>query len=183
LKLPAIFLILTGILLSGGCGAPPQERHTLESTFMADNHPVQESWNIDLVLTDGDMRKGNIRSSHGTEYQTEGKSIYYLDGGIAVEFFNNSGKSSTIITADKAVIHENQDIEASGNVVARSGNTVLKTSFLKRTADDRKIRSNSHVTIANPKGTIRGTGFESDQSLKKYRIFKASGETPGQINR
>lgn len=177
MKLSAIFLILTVLLLSGGCGAPSGERRSLEPSFEADNHPVQESWNLDLAVTEAGMRKTTVKAQHGAEYQREGKSTYYLDGRVSVAFYGKSGDTPTTITADKAVIHENQDIEASGNVVARSGTTVLRTAFIKRTADDRKIRSNSRVIITGPNGSVQGTGFESDQSLKQYRIFRASGES------
>ncbi|WP_449258390.1 LPS export ABC transporter periplasmic protein LptC [Chlorobium limicola] len=172
----AIFLNLTAFLLSGGCGAPPEERRSLETPFEADKQPVQESWNLDLALTDAGIKKASLRAAHAEEFQREGKSVYILEGGVAVAFYGNTGNSPTTITADRAVVHENQDIEAYGNVVATSGQTVLKTTYLKRTAEDRLIRSNSRVAISDPDGTVQGIGFESDEALKKYRIFKASGE-------
>ncbi len=38
------------------------------------------------------------------------------------------------------------------------------------------IRSDRFVTIVKPDETITGEGFESDQALKKYRIFRGSGK-------
>ena len=75
------------------------------------------------------------------------------------------------------MIHDNQDIEAEGNVViTSSGTTVIKTEYIKRTGKDKMLRSDKLVTIIKPDETITGQGFESDQSLKKYRIFRGSGK-------
>jgi len=82
------------------------------------------------------------------------------------------------MTAGRAVIHDNQDIEAFDNVVIRSGNgTVVRTDSVIRTDADHMLRSKAFVTIERPGETIRGNGFESDDNMKQYRIFKASGES------
>lgn len=165
------------MLSSGGCGAPGEERRSLEPDFNTENHPVQESWNITLYLTDAGIRKGSIKAGHAAEYSNKGKSTYYLDRSVTVVFYGRIGTPPTTINADKAVIHENQDIEAFGKVVVTAGNnTVIRTTYLRRTAGDAMIRSNRHVTITGEDGTIEGKGFESDQSLKRYRIFQGSGE-------
>ena len=69
-----------------------------------------------------------------------------------------------------------QTISRVGVVVITSGSTtVIKTEYVKRTSNDKMIRSDKFVTIIKPDETITGQGFESDQSLKKYRIFRGSG--------
>lgn len=177
MKLPLFFLLLAVMLSSGGCGAPGGERRSLEPDFNTENHPAQESWNMTLYLTDAGIRKGSVKAGHAAEYRNREKNTYYLDSGVMVVFYGRNGNPSTTIRADKAVIHENQDIDASGNVVVTAGdNTVIRTAYLRRTAKDAMIRSSRHVTITRKDGTIQGQGFESDQSLKRYRIFQGSGE-------
>jgi len=177
LKLSAFLLLLTVLLSSGGCGAPGKERRFLETTFDTESYPVQESWNITLSVYDAGFRKGTVRAGHATEYRQKGKNTFHLDRGVTVTVYNRDKNPPTVIKAAKAIIHGNQDIEASGNVVASTGNgTVIRTGYLKRTAADRMIRSNRHVTISGREGLIEGYGFESDQSLKRYRIFRGSGE-------
>ncbi|NTW50942.1 MAG: LPS export ABC transporter periplasmic protein LptC, partial [Chlorobiales bacterium] len=60
--------------------------------------------------------------------------------------------------------------------VTSTDSTVLRTEQMKWSNDDQKIRSDQFVTITKPTETLRGYGFESDQSMKNYRIFKVSGE-------
>jgi LPS export ABC transporter protein LptC len=171
-----LFLHVVLIVVSG-CGNPAKESRSPETSFIGINHPVQESWTIKISLTESGIRRGVIEAEHGAEYRTGSGSEHHLDHGIRLYLFDINGHITTTITAQEAVIHDNQDIEAQGNVVITSKErTVIKTEYVKRTAKDRMIRSNRFVTITKPDETIRGEGFESDQNLKKYRIFRGSGE-------
>ncbi len=160
-----------------GCGDPVGERRSPETGFIGLDHPVQESWKVRIALTESGIRRGVIEAEHGAEYRTNSGSEHHLDHGVRVDLFDINGHATTTITAEKAVIHDNQDIEAEGNVIITSGgSTVIKTEYVKRTARDKMIRSERFVTITKPGQTIRGEGFESDQALKRYRIFRGSGE-------
>jgi LPS export ABC transporter protein LptC len=159
-----------------GCGAPRKEHRQSAAVIPAKELPAQESWNITLVISDSGMPKTVISARHATVYRQGEKEEIRADGGINVRVFNRNG-TSTFITANNAVVHDNQDIEASGNVVIRSENgAVISTEHISRSSHDRMIRSDKYVTITNPSRTIRGYGFESDDAMKHYRIFHASGE-------
>ncbi|NTW11011.1 MAG: LPS export ABC transporter periplasmic protein LptC, partial [Chlorobiaceae bacterium] len=113
----------------------------------------------------------------GAEYKTAAGTEHQLDRGIKVTFFDSEGTLTTTVTAVKAKIHENQDIEVLGNVILVSKlNTVIKTDYARWTASDSMIRSGSPVSISRPGEIINGRGFETDQALTRYRIFQGSGE-------
>ncbi len=175
-----IVLFLHVLLILSGCGDSVKQRRSPDTAFIGLNHPVQEGWTIRIALTESGIQRGVIEAGHGAEYRVNGKSEHHLDGGVRVNLFDANGHATTTITAQKAVIHDNQDIEALGNVVITSGvsgnTTVIKTEYVKRIASDKMIRSDRFVTISRIDETIRGEGFESDQALKKYRIFRGSGE-------
>ena len=161
-----------------GCGHPEKERRPPETSFIGINHPVQESWGIKLSMTESGIRRGVVEAGHGAEYKLNAGIENHLDQGVRVTFFDADGHASTTIKAQKAVIHDNQDIEAMGNVVmmTSNGSTVIKTEYAKQSGKDKMIRSDRFITITQTGETIRGYGFESDQALKKYRIFRGSGE-------
>ncbi len=164
------------LILASGCGEPVKVRRSPETSLTGANHPVQESWTVKIVMTESGIRRGVIEAPHGAEYLVEGRSEHHLDGGIRAVFLDINGNPTTTITALKAVLYANKDIEALGNVIISSGSTVIRTEFIKRSGKDNMIRSNRLVTITRPGETIRGEGFESDQTLKKYRIFRGSAE-------
>ncbi len=175
-----IVLFLHVILILSGCGDPVEQRRSPDTAFIGLNHPAQEGWTIRIALTESGIKRGVIDAGHGAEYRVNGRSEHHLDGGVKVTLFDANGHAATIITAQKAVIHDNQDIEAQDNIIITSGvsgnTTVIKTEYVKRSANDKMIRSDRFVTISKLDETIRGEGFESDQALKKYRIFRGSGE-------
>lgn len=175
-------LFLLAILFSAvlGCGAPRKERQAAEPVVSAKDQPAQESWNISIVISDSGRQKTLISAGHAAEYRKGEAKEIRVDGGVSVRIVNRDG-SATLITAGRGIVHDNQDIEAFDKVVIRSDDgTELRTEHIIRTAHDRMIRSDSYVTIAGPLRTIRGYGFESDEAMKRYRIFHASGEALSQ---
>jgi LPS export ABC transporter protein LptC len=164
-------------MVTVGCGNPVKDRHSAGKVAMGRENLVQESWVVKVILTESGIHRGIVQAAHEAEYKTKKGSEHHLDGGIRVTLFDVHGYATTTITAQKAVIHDNHDIEAVGSVVMTSNEgAVIKTEYVKRSAADSMIRSDRPVTITRQKEIIRGEGFESDQALKKYRIFRGSGE-------
>jgi LPS export ABC transporter protein LptC len=162
---------------AAGCGDPSKGRRSTDKTMMEANPPLQELWSIRFLLTKSGIRRVMTEAGHGAEYKTASGIEHQLDSGITVTFFDSNGALETTVTALKAKIHENQDIEVLGNAVLVSrGNTVIRTEYARWTASDGMIRSNSPVSISRPGEILNGKGFETDQALTKYRIFQGSGE-------
>lgn len=170
-------LVFLAILFSTvGCDAPRKEHHVPGTEVDLKGGAEQESWNPRLVISDSGMPKTVLSARHAVEYRKGEKHEIHVDGAVSVRIFNRDG-SSTLITAGRGIVHDNRDIEAFDNVVIRSEDgTVLKTEHIIRSGRDRMIRSDKAVTITSPTRTIRGYGFESDEAMKRYRIFHASGE-------
>lgn len=163
-----------------GCGARDEERRNADTVVSSQEQPAQESWDITIVISDSGHRKTLIKAGHAAEYHKDDKKEIHVDGGVSVRIVNPDS-STTLITAGRGIVHNNQDIEAFDDVVIRSDDgTVLRTEYITRSASDHMIRTDKYVTITSPSRTIRGYGFESDDGMKRYRIFHASGEALSQ---
>ena len=82
------------------------------------------------------------------------------------------------LVADSAKIDDKtRDMFAFGNVVVVSDSTGsrLETQVLEWNNRTQRLYSNEFVRINTPNETIEGYGFESDPSLKNYRISRVSG--------
>lgn len=170
-------MLVVLLIVNPGCGGDVKERAPAATLAAFRENLLQESWMVKVVLSDSGMERGIVQAAHEEEYRTKKGSKHYLDGKIRVTFFDVTGKATTTITAQRAVIHENQDVEAMGSVIMTSNEgRIIQTEYVKRTAKDNMLRSDSAVTITMDEEIIRGTGFESDQALSKYRIFRGSGE-------
>lgn len=137
--------------------------------------PDQESWNSRITFSDSGIVKAIVHATHIRLYEEKKETL--LDSGIVVDFFNASGQHSSKLTADRGRVHDvTKDLEAYDNIrfVSDSG-TVVVTDYLFWDNDQKKVRSDKFVTVTSPKERLQGYGFEADQNLKNYVIYRVSG--------
>jgi LPS export ABC transporter protein LptC len=98
---------------------------------------------------------------------------------MKVYFFDQEGKESSVLTAQSGKVDENtKNLEATGDVlVVSSDSTTLRTERLYWDNKRQVVHTTEFVRIDSPKERLQGYGFESDQHLQRYRIFRVSGET------
>jgi LPS export ABC transporter protein LptC len=80
--------------------------------------------------------------------------------------------------AKEGVVNEQTyDLRADGDVVVVSDDsTKLRSERLFWDNRRRLIHTPEYVTIVSPRERIQGQGFESDQRLRNYRIFKVTAQ-------
>ncbi|MDE3059322.1 MAG: LPS export ABC transporter periplasmic protein LptC [Bacteroidota bacterium] len=142
--------------------------------------PAQESWNSTVVFSDSGTVRAILKAGHILEYENSKQTL--LDSGVHLDFFDADGKHSSVLTAESGKADEGTyNLEAVGNVVVTSDSgVVVRTQRMYWDNKRQKIYSDDFVRITSPKEKLQGTGFESDQNLHNYRIFKVSGSTESQ---
>jgi LPS export ABC transporter protein LptC len=147
------------------------------STVDSQTLPQQESWNSTIVVSDSGrisaiIAAGYIRVSDLSR-QTQ------MSQGVKVRFFNREGKQTSILTSDEGSVDEtNNNLEARKNVVVVSSDSSrMKTEQLFWDNQRQLIYTPAYVQIKTLKERMQGHGFESDQSLKNYRVFRVTGQT------
>jgi LPS export ABC transporter protein LptC len=69
------------------------------------------------------------------------------------------------------------DLRAEGDVVVVSDDsTKLRSERLFWDNKRRLIHTPEFVTVTSPRENVQGHGFESDQRLRNYRIFKVTAQ-------
>lgn len=165
---PILFLIL---LLFSSCEekmAPP--RTDLKSGEI----PDQESWKSTVIFSDSGKVKAILNAGHISVYNS--KSYTLIDSGAVVDFYKEGEKVSTLTGKRGKVLDATKDIEIYDSVVVvnKEGN-ILKTSKLYWNNRLQKVSTDVFVKITTPKEDVEGIGFESDQNLKNYTIYKVTG--------
>ena len=138
--------------------------------------PGQESWNANITFTDSGKVTGIVHAGHISMYPERKYTI--LDSNITVDFYDENERHTSTLTAKHGRVNDlTNDFEAHGNVVvvSDSGST-LKTDNLFWTNARRKIHTPDYVEIASAKEKLQGHGFESDQDLRHYIIFRVTGQ-------
>ncbi len=173
-RLTFLFLIVLQLSAVGFYGCEDKLKPTVVP--VSGQLPDQESWNSTIVFSDSGMTRGILKAGHVMVYNN--LNMTYLGDSIRVDFFNDTGKHTSYLTADSGIVNnQNDNLEAIGNVYAHSDSgTSLWTQRLYWNNTTQKITSDVYVKIVSPKETIEGIGFESDRDLRNYKIFNVSGE-------
>ena len=102
-----------------------------------------------------------------------------MSQGVRVRFFNREGKETSLLTSEEGSVDEaNNNLEARKNVVVVSSDSAhMKTEQLFWDNQRQLIYTPAYVQITSAKDKLQGHGFESDQSLKNYRIFHVTGQS------
>jgi LPS export ABC transporter protein LptC len=162
-------------------GCHSQEQQTI--TPQNYDGPDQEGWNSRITVTSNGRISAILEYSHMEKYSRRREVKF--DGGIIVDFYNTAGQHTSNLVAERGVLYEDSnDVEALGNVVvvSDSGMTV-RTQRLRWDNLRQKIVSNDFVTITTAQNdTLRGKGFQSDQSLKHWSIGRPSGVSQKRVD-
>ncbi len=172
----ARILILLAVLVLPGC---EKEREKPKNTVdIPDNAPDDESWNSSILFTDSSSTRARLQVGHARRYISRMETL--LDSGVYVEFFDREGAMAATLVADSARVDDRtRDMVAYGAVHVQSdaNQTTVDTDRLYWDNNRRLLHSDAHVRVVDRirKRTIEGIGFESDESLKNYRIYRVSG--------
>lgn len=136
--------------------------------------PDQESWKSSVVFSDSGSVKAILNAGHISVFNS--KSYTLIDSGAVVDFYKNGEKVSTLTGKRGKVLDVTKDIEIYDSViVVNKEGSILKTSKLYWNNKLQKVSTDVFVKITTPKEDIEGIGFESDQNLKNYTIYKVTG--------
>lgn len=143
--------------------------------------PHQESWTSTITISDSGIVKAIISAGYIRVYEEPRRTL--LSEGVVVDFYDEEGVKTSVLTSLEASVNDvTNDLEAWRNVVvvSQSDSTVLRTERLFWDNRRELIHTPEFVRIVSPHEKIQGTGFEAEQNLKNYRIFKVSGESQAQ---
>ncbi len=161
--------------ISTGC-----EKESSAGTLHLDtlNLATHRSSNPVVEFLDSGRMRAVLYAAWASVYDT--KQETHLGGGLRVEFMSRSGVRVSVLTADSAVIDDRtKDMIARGNVVVVSDYPVrtVRTTVMMWDNARQRLHSQEFVSISSPEEILQGYGFESDQNLEHYTIYRVSGQT------
>lgn len=140
--------------------------------------PAHVSYNLRVVFSDSTHTRAVLQSAEARVYDDRQETV--LRDTITVEFFSRStGARVARLSADSAVIDDRtRNMHAFGDVSVWSDSTrtLLETRTLFWDHARQRISTKDFVRITAPSETIQGVGFESDQFLTSYTLYRVQGE-------
>jgi len=169
----ALFFILFMFFFTG---CEEKLKPSVSSAGFGRDVPAQESWDATITFTDSGRITGVLHSGHIAMFSDRRYTV--LDSNITVDFFDEHQRHTSVLTARRGLVNDvTHDFEAHENVVVTSDSgTTMKTESLYWTNATQKVHTQAFVDITSPTEKIQGQGFESDQGLKHYTIFRVTGQ-------
>jgi len=135
----------------------------------------QESWNSSVSFSDSGKIKAILKAGHISVYNVHNYTL--IDSGAVVDFYKDGEIVSTLTGKRGKVLEPSKDIEMYDSVIviSKKDNTTVNTQKMYWNNKLQKVSSDAFVKIKSPKEDIEGYGFESDQNLKNYKIYKVTG--------
>lgn len=178
MRLIILYFVVVITILNVECDDSQYVPRTKSKNINYEIMPDQISYDVEVFFADSSFTKAVLKAKRARIYQKRMETL--LDGGIKVEFLSRyTGKRVSILTADSARIDDKTKNMLSGGhviVVSDSSGTKLETSRLEWLNETQKLYSTEFVKIISSNEIIQGYGFESDQNLSNYKIFRVSGE-------
>jgi LPS export ABC transporter protein LptC len=143
----------------------------VDASINVEELPTQESWNSVITFSDSGKIKAVMNAGHLRMFEESKETL--LDDNIKIDFYDeNEIKTTTLTSIRGRVDDRTNNLWAIDSVVAASDSVTLITEELMWRNEDKKIVSDRFVRIITSKEKIEGYGFESDQALRNYVIYR-----------
>ena len=153
-------------------------KQSVENMNSRDGLPDQESWGVNIILTDQGIIRAKVESGHLEKYNA--KEFILLNNDVKVDFFDANENHTSVLTSQQAEVDQkSNDMKAFGNVVVVSDSGItLYSETLSWKSKDEKLQTKEEIMITTlDNDTLYGIGFESDSDLKNWQIIEPSGVT------
>lgn len=170
-----IFLLIAfSCMIVLSCGSkriePPKT-----NLISSDSIPSQESFNTTVTFSDSGNVKAVLKAGRIRQYAKFNYTL--IDSGATVDFYKFGVYSSTLTGKRGKIYDQTKDVEVYDSVkVVSTDGANLTTNKLYWVNKTQKIKTDEFVHIKTKTDDIQGYGFESDQNLKNYVIYKVSGQ-------
>jgi LPS export ABC transporter protein LptC len=174
----SLYLLPLLILFFYGCDGQ-EKLNPLQKGIKTEILPDQQSINSTVNFSDSGKVIAILHAGIIKMYYTRNETL--LENNMQVDFYDENTRIEATITAKRGRVDDlNKDIYIYENVVVRNDSgMVLTTEKLMWRNTDKKIWTDEFVKIKTKTEDIEGYGFESDQSLKNYTIYKVTLKTEG----
>ena len=180
------YKLFYAILIAGffvGCRQADKadlEKYIQESEDLS----VEKVSDVLIRYTDSAVTKATIRAPQMIRYPNKKEPYTEMPKGLFATFYDANGKVDSRLSAAYGINYEEKKLiklTDSVRVVNVKGEE-LKSEELFWDQTSKKIYTNKFVRIVRNGETLRGDGFESNETFTKYRILRPAGPVTVQDN-
>lgn len=142
--------------------------------------PVLNTSEVTTLISDSGITRYRVTTQTWQIYDKADPPYWEFPDGVSLERFDEDMKVESTLRADYAHYNEREQIwHLIGNV--HSVNAVgeeFETPELFWSQENKRVYSDSAISITKKTSIIKGIGFESNQEMTKYVIHHPTGVFP-----
>lgn len=143
----------------------------------SENLSVEEAHDVVIRYTDSSVLKATISAPLMIRYPKKKEPYTEMPEGLYATFYDDQGVEDSKLSAAYGINYEGKKLiklTDSVRVVNKKGEE-LKSEELYWDQKEKRIYTNTFVRIIRNGETLRGDGFESNETFTKYRILRPAG--------
>lgn len=144
---------------------------------MQQHRDTEHGKDVELYYSEDGHTKIRIKAPVVTRYNDAEDPSTEFNEGLHVDFFDDTLGVTSQLTANYGIRHEKalQTIVRYNVIVINEKNEQLNTEELTWDEKRHTIYTDKQVIIKTATDTLRGTGFEADERMSRYKILKPMG--------
>ena len=169
-----ILFILVIYMFIVGCN---DELSTIDRPITESDLYIDRATDVEILYSDSAVVRMSIKAPLLLNYTTLSKERKEFPNGIEVDFFNESGQTTSEMNAKYATQYEreNRIVIQDSVVVTSINNEMLETDELIWDEKNKQLYTDKWVKVTTPNEVIYGYGFSANQEFTQWTIRKVSG--------
>lgn len=172
--------IPVAIIAASFAACSSDNKETISISADPEAFPTMKTLNVSTLISDSGYTRYHITTPLWLMFEESAEPHWSFPDGLYVVQYDTEMKETGTFTSDTATYYSAKKLwQFDRNV--RMRNTAgdrFMTQQLFWDQNDQKLRSDSFIHIERADRIIEGYGFESDQEMKSYIIYRPTGIFP-----
>lgn len=172
---PVGAVVMSVLCVVSACSG--QDKQFAEAITERDSLPVLETRGVSTLISDSGVVRYRITAPLWQVFDRKNPSHWAFEEGVYLETFDESFQTQASIQADTAYYFDGQRLwELDGNVEIKNlKGEQFNTQQMFWNQNTQRVYSDKFIRIRQTDRIITGHGFESNQQMTVYRIFRPEG--------
>ena len=170
--------ILAALALQAVLGACSGSRKTMgEAITERDSVPVMDTRGVTTLISDSGLIRYRINTEEWKVFDRKNPPYWAFEKGVYLEKFDTLFRIEASIEADTAYFYNKEELwKLVRNVHIRNlKGEKFDTDLLYWDQRKKRVYSDQFIRIEQPDRIITGRGFESNQEMTVYTVYKPEG--------
>lgn len=175
ISITIVFAAMVMLLLFSSCSG--RKKGLGAAITERDSLPVMDTRGVTTLISDSGVTRYRINTAEWLIYDRKSPSYWSFEKGVYLEKFDSLFQVEASIQSDTAYYYDKEKLwKLMGNVhIQNLKGEKFDTELLYWDQNKKKVYSDRRIRIEQPERIIFARGFESNEQMTNYTLFKTEG--------